>query len=184
MIDGFALVSSPYVLIHLGLIDGPFLPHNLISAKESPVPLPKFQMDPRLKILMSSVSRKGTQIHYPFLSRVPASDSPPGFPTGRYGDRYPLTGHFHVSLDISLYLKGPKKRALLHVPQTRGPYGNKYSLTLLNIPFGVHNKGALPPGSPHGVHSDRCPVPRVLLHSTFKILGIRASFLILCSPRT
>jgi hypothetical protein len=60
------------VPMHLGLIDGPFVTHNLI-AQESPVPLPKFQMAPRLKILMSSRSKKGTQIYYPFLSRVPAS---------------------------------------------------------------------------------------------------------------
>ena len=32
------------VPMHLGLIDGPFVPHNLISAQESPVPLPKFWM--------------------------------------------------------------------------------------------------------------------------------------------
>jgi hypothetical protein len=56
--------------MHLGLIDRPFLPHNLISAQESPVPLPKFQMAPRLKILMSSGSQKGTQIYYIFLKNL------------------------------------------------------------------------------------------------------------------
>jgi len=30
--------------MHLGLTDGPFVPHNLILAKDSPVPLPKFKM--------------------------------------------------------------------------------------------------------------------------------------------
>jgi len=70
------------VPMHLGLIDGPFVPHNLISAQESPVPLPKFQIAPRLKILMFSGSKKGTQIYYPFLSKVPASESPPGSPMG------------------------------------------------------------------------------------------------------
>ena len=30
------------VLMHLGIIDGPLVPQNLISAQESPVPLPKF----------------------------------------------------------------------------------------------------------------------------------------------
>jgi len=43
--------------MHVGLIDGPFVPHNLISAQESPVPLPKFQMAPIHKILMSAGSR-------------------------------------------------------------------------------------------------------------------------------
>jgi len=48
------------VPMHLGLIDGPFVHHNLISAQESLFPLTKFQMAPRLKILMSSGSKKGT----------------------------------------------------------------------------------------------------------------------------
>jgi len=59
------------VPMHLGLIDRPFVPHNLISAQDSPVPLPKFQMAPRLKILMSSGSKKGTQIYYSFLAKSP-----------------------------------------------------------------------------------------------------------------
>jgi hypothetical protein len=34
--------------MHLGLTDGPFVPHNLIPTEEGPVPL-KFQMATRLK---------------------------------------------------------------------------------------------------------------------------------------
>jgi len=75
--------------MHLGLIDGPFVPHNLISTQESPVPLPNFQVAPRLKILMSSGFKKGTQIYYPILSKVPASESPPGSIMGPYIDRCP-----------------------------------------------------------------------------------------------
>ena len=41
-------VQALTVPMHLGLIDRPFVPHILISAQESPVPLPKFQMAPRL----------------------------------------------------------------------------------------------------------------------------------------
>ena len=52
------------VPMHLGLINGPFVPYNLIPAQESPVPLLKFQMVPRLKSLMSSGSKKGTKIYY------------------------------------------------------------------------------------------------------------------------
>jgi hypothetical protein len=66
--------------MHLGLIDGPFVPHNLISTQESPVPLLKFQMTPILK--MASGSKKGTQIYFSFLSKVPANEPPPGCPTG------------------------------------------------------------------------------------------------------
>jgi hypothetical protein len=96
--------------MHLGIIDGPFVPHNLISAQESPVPLPKFQMAPRLQILMSSGSRNGTQIHYPLLSKSLGKwISSPTRPLWR--ERYLLAGHFYISLDISLYIKVPKQRA-------------------------------------------------------------------------
>jgi len=61
------------VPMHLGLIDGPFVTHNLISTQESPVPLLKFQIVPRLKILMASGSKKGAQIYFSFLPKVPAN---------------------------------------------------------------------------------------------------------------
>jgi hypothetical protein len=40
--------------MHVDYTGWPFVPHNLISAQYSPVPLPKFQLAPRLKILISS----------------------------------------------------------------------------------------------------------------------------------
>jgi len=46
------------VLMHLGLKNGSFLPHNLIPVQGSPIPLLKFQMAPRLKLLMSSGSKE------------------------------------------------------------------------------------------------------------------------------
>jgi hypothetical protein len=54
--------------MHLGLTDGPFVPHNLIAAQESRVPLPKFQMAARLNIFMSYGSNKETLIYHIFLS--------------------------------------------------------------------------------------------------------------------
>jgi hypothetical protein len=36
----------------------------------------------RVKILMTSGSKKGTQIYYSFLSKVPANKPPPGSPKG------------------------------------------------------------------------------------------------------
>ena len=42
-------VRALKVSMHLGFTDGPFVPHNLISVQESPVPLPKLQMAPDLK---------------------------------------------------------------------------------------------------------------------------------------
>jgi len=35
------------VVMHIGLIDRPFVPHNLISAQESPVPLLNFPDGPQ-----------------------------------------------------------------------------------------------------------------------------------------
>jgi hypothetical protein len=68
--------------MHLGLIDRPFVPHNFISTQDSPVPLLKFQIALRLKILMASRFKKGIQIYFFILSRVPANEPLPGFPTG------------------------------------------------------------------------------------------------------
>jgi len=39
-------------------------------------------MAPRLKILMSSGSKKGTQTYFSFLSKIPANEPPPVYPTG------------------------------------------------------------------------------------------------------
>jgi hypothetical protein len=74
--------------MHLGLIDRPLAPYNLISAQESPVTLPKFQMALRLKIIMSAESKKGTHIYYPFLSKTSWQANPFQAPqTGPYGER-------------------------------------------------------------------------------------------------
>jgi len=62
--------------MHLGLIDGSFVPHYLISAQESTVPLLKFQMAPRLKILMSSGSKKRTQIYFFFSLKMSRQTNP------------------------------------------------------------------------------------------------------------
>ena len=81
------------------------MPHNLISAQKSPVPLPEFQMAPRFKILMSSGSKKGTQIYYPFHSKKSRQVNPIQVPhRGPYGEGYPLTEHFYISLNISLFI--------------------------------------------------------------------------------
>jgi hypothetical protein len=56
-------VRALTVPIHVGLMDRPFVPHNLISAQERPVLLPKFQMAPRFQTLMYSGSKKGNRIY-------------------------------------------------------------------------------------------------------------------------
>jgi hypothetical protein len=66
------------VPMHLGLIDGLFVPHNLISTQEDPVSLLKFQIVLRLKILMASRSKNGTQIY--FSHKSPGKRTPARFP--------------------------------------------------------------------------------------------------------
>ena len=79
---------------------------------------------------------------------------------GLYGERYLFTGHFCLSLETLIkiplnkifsppFLRDPKKRAPLHVPQNRGPMEADTHFQSLNISFGVPGKGALPPGSFH-----------------------------------
>ena len=88
----------------LGLLDNPFVPHNLISAQGSPVPLPKFQMDPRLKILMSSWSKKGTQIYYHFLSKSPNKRIPSRFHNAALIERDIRLQGISTSLLIYLFI--------------------------------------------------------------------------------
>jgi hypothetical protein len=93
--------------MYLGLIDRPFVPHNLISTQESPVPLLKFQMAPRLRILNVSGFKKGTQIYFSFLSKVLENDPPPGSPTGPLWRGSPTYRAFCTAL----------KNLILRVPQ-------------------------------------------------------------------
>ena len=106
------------VPMHLGLKDGPFVPHNLISVQESPVSLPEFQMAPRLKILMSSGSKKGTQIYYHFHSKVPASESPPGSPMGPLWREVPVSRAF-LNIFPRIPSKGVSPEALRIEPLQR-----------------------------------------------------------------
>jgi len=84
--------------MHPGLIEGPFVPHNLKSAQYSSVPLPQFQMAPRFKILMSSGSKKVSQIYFPFFSKRTGKRIPSKFPNGA-----PMEGHICLQV-IFTYL--------------------------------------------------------------------------------
>ena len=165
------------VPMNLGLTDRPFVPHNLISTPDSPVPLPKFPMAPRLKILMSSGSKKGTQICYPFLSKVPASKPPPGSPTGPLWRERPVSRAF-----LNISSRVPSKEALprgpphwasfIHLskspvdePPSRFSCGapmerDAHLQSLFYISSRVCNKGALPPGSFHRAPIERHPTSR------------------------
>ena len=121
-IDRFALGSGPMVPMHWGLIDEPFVPHNLISAQESPVSLSKFLMAPRLEILMSSGSA-----YILSFSLSPSKWNPSRFPNG-------------APIEIDTCLQGILTYLLIY---------------LFNISFRVPSKGALPPGPPYGIPSER-----------------------------
>jgi len=96
-------VRALTVLMHLSLMDGPFVPHNQISVQESPVPLPKLQMAPRLKILMSWGSKKGTQIYYPFLSVSSGKRIPSRHTSGAPKEREARLQGIFTSLLIYLF---------------------------------------------------------------------------------
>jgi len=84
-------------------------------------------MAPRLKILMSSGFKKGTQIYYPFLSKSPGKRIPSRFPNV-------------AAMERETHLQGIFASLLMY---------------LFNISFGFPIKGALPPGPPHGAPSER-----------------------------
>jgi len=150
-------VRALTVPMHLGLIDGPFVPHNLILAQESPVPLPKFQMAPRLKMLMSSGSNKGNQIYYFFLPKSPGKRIPSRFPNGDPMERDTSLQGIFTYLLIYLYIsKALRKEHPSMFPKSGASMEkDAHSRFLRNIFFGVLSKGALTPGPPHGVPSER-----------------------------
>jgi hypothetical protein len=68
-------------------------------------------MTPRLKISMSSGSKKETQIHFSFLSKIPGDETPSGSPTGPLWREIPVYRAFCVSLEN--LIKSPlNKKAL------------------------------------------------------------------------
>jgi len=79
------------VPMHLGLTDGTFVPYNLISTQDSPVPLLNFQMAPKLKKKKCPlVPRKEPRYTFTFLSIIPANEPPPGFPIGPLWREIPI----------------------------------------------------------------------------------------------
>ena len=70
-------------------------------------------MAPGLKILMSFASRKGTQIYYPFLSNVPAVESPPGSQMGPLWREMPISRAF-LNISSRVCSKGVLPRGPPH----------------------------------------------------------------------
>ena len=129
-------VRALTVLMHLDPIKGPFVPRNLISTQWSPVPCWSSRWPPDLNFNVLWVQDKSTQIsNLFFLPKVPGNEPPPESPTGLLLRELPVCKAFFTSLKFlikipqnkkkSLLSRGPRKRASLHVPQKRGPYGNR-----------------------------------------------------------
>ena len=135
LIDWFALGSSLYGPDEPGLTDGPFVPHNLISSQDSLSLYQSFGRPPDLNLNVLWIQERNPDI-LPFSLKNSRQANPLQVPQrGPYGERDSLTGHFYTSLDTSVYLKGPKKRAFLK----RGAHmdTDAHSRALLNISFGV-----------------------------------------------
>jgi hypothetical protein len=84
--DDLQWVRALTVPRYLGLIDRPFVSHNLISASGEPCAFTKVPDGlPRLKILISSGFKKEPiYVYYPYLSK---SEYLPGSQRGLYGER-------------------------------------------------------------------------------------------------
>jgi len=94
----------------LDLIDRNFVPHNLI-AQESPVPLPKFQMAPRLKNLMSSGSKEEPRYTILFSEKSQQANPLQVPQWGPYGEGCPYPEPFLTYLPGSP-VKEPSPEAL------------------------------------------------------------------------
>jgi hypothetical protein len=165
----------------LGFLDGPFVPHNPISTQESTVPLLKFQMAPRLKILMPSRSMQGTQIYFSSLSKIPANEPPPGSPTGPLWRERLFYRIFCISLEnpikMPLNKKALRKKRPFLFPKSWVPMEtDAHFRALLDISFGSPVKEPFLKVSFMESLAKRCPDPRAPLHSPFKVPGIRAPF--------
>jgi hypothetical protein len=154
--------------MHLGFIEGPTVSHNLISAQVSHVLLLKFQIAHRLNILMASRSKKGTQIHFPFLSKVPANEPPPGFPTGSLWRERPVYRAFSYHSETS-FLVSPVKEPSLRVPFTKFlAEGCPTTRALLHSSVKVPGIRVPPPhtkfpSDEKGPNGERCPNPETFL---------------------
>jgi len=90
---------------------------------------------------MTSGSKEmNLDMHFLFPSKVPVKERPPGSPTGPLWRELPVDGDFFTYLSklsqtfskikkFSPSLKGPRKGLSLHVPQKRGPNGNRPPFT-------------------------------------------------------
>ena len=119
------------------------MPHNLISTQESPFPLQKCQMAPRFKILMASVSKKGTQIYFPFRSFAGT------FPGKRTPSRFPNRAPIQ---------RGSVLQGTLHISQKPHLSGSPVKEPSLRSPSWNPSQRHAPPLQPFFIHLSKSPV--------------------------
>jgi hypothetical protein len=154
--------------MHLGLIEGLFVPHNLISTQESPVPLIKFQMAPRLQILKATGSKKERRYSFLFSQKSQQTNPLQVSQQGPYGEGGPFTGHFVYPSKTSSF-GSPVKEPSLKVPlmeslAERCPTTRALLHSSIKVP-GIRTPPPIP-GSPwmeRGPHGERCPYPETFL---------------------
>jgi len=83
---------------------------------------------PKLKFLMTSWSKKGTQIYYFFSLKSPSKRTPSRFPSGAPMERDTRLQGICISLKDLIkipLMRRPQERNAIHVPRKWGPYGNR-----------------------------------------------------------
>ena len=87
--------------MHLGLIEGPFVLHSMISARGTPIHLPKFQTAFRFKHLMSSGSKK-MEPRYTFCFSL---KSPSKLKSSRFPNMAPMERNAYLEGLLNTSLK-------------------------------------------------------------------------------
>jgi hypothetical protein len=158
------------VLMHLGLVfkNGPFVPHNLVSTQESPVPLPKHQMAPQTQNLNDLRVQEWNPDILFFSLKSPSKWTPTRFP-----NRAPVTREARLQGILHLSQKhclsgSPVKEPSLKVPLTESLAERCPATTAL-----LHSSVKVPgiwapltyqvPLKNRGPHGERCPHPETFL---------------------
>jgi hypothetical protein len=112
-------------------------------------------MAPRLKILLSSESKKGIQIYFLFSQKLQASETPFRFPNGPPTGRDARLQDIFTSLLVYLFISKALRNNLTPMFPKTGPRWKETPIPELHISFGVPSKEALPPGPPHAIPSEK-----------------------------